>query len=262
MSQISTPIHTTTCPRAVPSCRTAARMAGASWLRTTSPARGTNPAGSPNPGWTARTPSSWGWIPRTRGRIGSWRLDKWGCWLRDHARSDFVTRIVEWRLPVRRLLDGKPCRAAEAERPFVLAEKPFLDAGQRFLAFGRRHPVAKRHFPCKAAPMPSVRFEHWTDRSTCRCLAWTVPSVDSDGTRSCFRAWRRNASTCAWVGWAVCQLAMGRLTGAVSLKGASVSRLMVRRCTVHSSFCSSSRAPTRHTTAASLRICRPRRCSA
>ena len=44
--------------------------------------------------------------------------------------------------------------------------------------------------------------------------------------RSCPTTWCRSASTGVWVGWAVCQFAMGRLTGAVSPKGASVSRLM------------------------------------
>ena len=43
---------------------------------------------------------------------------------------------------------------------------------------------------------------------------------------SCPTTWCRSASTGVWVGWAVCQFAMGRLTGAVSPKGASVSRLM------------------------------------
>ena len=46
------------------------------------------------------------------------------------------------------------------------------------------------------------------------------------GNGSCPTTWCRSASTGVWVGWAVCQFAMGRLTGAVSPKGASVSRLM------------------------------------
>ncbi len=49
---------------------------------------------------------------------------------------------------------------------------------------------------------------------------------DRQAAGSCPTTWCRSASTGVWVGWAVCQFAMGRLTGAVSPKGASVSRLM------------------------------------
>ena len=50
--------------------------------------------------------------------------------------------------------------------------------------------------------------------------------LEMEAVRSCPRAWCRSASTCAWAGWAVCQLAMDGLMVAVSLKGASVSRLI------------------------------------
>ena len=59
-------------------------------------------------------------------------------------------------------------------------------------------------------------------------LASVASKLILPGTRPCPNAWCRSAgSGSPWRGWAACQTATGgRLTGGVSLNGASVSRLM------------------------------------